>query len=85
MGSHTLSYRDPRFGYSVVGGLLVGYLATSAAQNLASYSCSATPIFCERDKSSRLSRLVIEISRGTDGQTDATTETEGSYTYSMPA
>jgi len=35
-------------------------------QNLTSYSCSATPIFCKGDKILRLSRLVFEIWRGTD-------------------
>jgi len=39
-------------------------------QNLTSYSCSATPISCKGDESSRLSRLIFEIWRGTGRQTD---------------
>jgi len=39
-------------------------------QDLTLYSCSATPISYKGDEISRLSRLVFEIWRGTDRQTD---------------
>jgi len=37
-------------------------------QNLTSYSCSATPISYKGDEISRVSCLVFEIWRGTDGR-----------------
>ena len=49
-------------------------------QNLTSYSCSPTPISYRGDEISRVSRVVSEIWRGTDRQTDAATKTEGSHT-----
>jgi len=58
-------------------------------QNLTSYYYSATPISYKGDEISRLSRLVfldLMRDRQTDRrQTDATTVTEGCYTYSVRA
>ena len=55
-----LSYRDPHSG--LFGGFLGFWgMQLLPVQNLASVSCSTTPISYYGDEISRLSRLVIEI------------------------
>jgi len=74
----SLTERDNRLAhyFALVWGL--GYVWTIyllPVKNLASYSCSATPISHKGNEISRVSRVISEIGRGTDRRTtDAATE-----------